>query len=348
MENSNFKIISGIHKNKNKYLPDKKETITSCVILFVIALIGAGIFFKQFSFNPAVIQKGVFSPSDSFVSPDHKIPEPELIKSSEDLFPISSIESFDSKTLSYKINGKAELYLASGFINLKTQRYAYTENKTKWLEISVFKMQNVVNAFSVYSTQRRDDAVSLDLTDFAYKTSNAVFFAAGPYYVEIISSEINKKQFNAIFYLSKTFISKHKKAYKSIPELKLLLKNNFDKKNIYLINSNAFGYTGFKNIFVVKYLIDGEYVSGFISRKKSSAEAEKSAKGYNDFLISLGCKSLRADIKIDNAKLINVMGSFEIIYTYGKYVAGVHEAYDKKSAEKLGLKIYNTIIKAPF
>ena len=62
---------------------------------------------------------------------------------------------YDSISLSDKINGKAELYLAAGFARLETQRFALTDNPGQWMERYLYDMGQHANAFSVFSAQRR-------------------------------------------------------------------------------------------------------------------------------------------------------------------------------------------------
>ena len=71
-------------------------------------------------------------------------------------------ENFNPQNLYHKINGKADLYLASGFVSLKAQRYHLEGDPNSWLEMLAYQMKSPRAAFAVYSQQRRPDAKPLD------------------------------------------------------------------------------------------------------------------------------------------------------------------------------------------
>jgi len=169
-----------------------EQTIGALVLLFLVA-IGVGIFFKQFNFNPAVL---VF----------HEISSPkkgtELAATTATWLPaelaeFGTAESFTPDNLYDKIDGKAELYLASGIVAMRCQRFALKTDGNQWLEWFVYDMGTLPQAFSVFSTQRRAEGETLDLTDFAYRTQNAVYFVSGSNYVEAVASSSDEALMNA-------------------------------------------------------------------------------------------------------------------------------------------------------
>ena len=105
------------------------------------------------------------------------------------LEPMGPPERFDAETLSEKIDGKAELYLSSGFVSLVCQRFFSAGDNRLWLEVFLYDMGDGRNAFSVFSSQRRADGWDADLTRFAYRTENALFMAHGREYIEIVGSD---------------------------------------------------------------------------------------------------------------------------------------------------------------
>ena len=75
----------------------------------------------------------------------------------------SKAQIYTKESLYEKINGKAPFYTEAGFENLLTQRFVSKENENLWMELFLYDMGNVRNAFSVFSTQRRPDADILSL-----------------------------------------------------------------------------------------------------------------------------------------------------------------------------------------
>jgi hypothetical protein len=140
------------------------------------------VFFQQFQFNPAVtaqsaLEMGMGQTASAQLS--------TLVFLPENLREMTPLESFTPDTLYEKINGQADLYLASGFVQLKSQRYVQTDSQDMWFEVFKYDMGTLESAFSVYSQQYRDDGHPLEWTEFAYSVANALFFVHGQDYIEM-------------------------------------------------------------------------------------------------------------------------------------------------------------------
>ncbi len=101
---------------------------------------------------------------------------------------LSVAENVGLPLLYQKINGQAELYLSAGFVSLESQWYEAVDDADSIIEVNLYHMGGLMNAFSVFSLQRRDTAQTIDVTPFAYQTDNTIYMVHGPYYVEILST----------------------------------------------------------------------------------------------------------------------------------------------------------------
>jgi hypothetical protein len=184
-------------------LCSRLEYTLGFVVLFILLTIAGGIFLKQFSFNPAVlISREIASPQKG--AELATIPLPWLPSELKDFGPA---ENFTPDNLYDKIDGKAELYLASGIVGMRCQRFALKADTDQWLEWFVYDMGTLPQAFSVFSTQRRAEGENLDLTDYAYRTQNAVYFIAGSNYVEAVASSSNEALMNATLDMARRFVA---------------------------------------------------------------------------------------------------------------------------------------------
>ncbi|MBF0203601.1 MAG: hypothetical protein HQK67_04615 [Desulfamplus sp.] len=192
---------------------NSRSSIVGLIILGLLAVIAAVIFRQQFYYNPAVtaLSATIFT-SSSDISSSSGISAPvglkpmvRLIKSLE---PLSASESFNNETLSDKIDGKAELYLPAGFKSLVCQRFKHKDSDL-WIELFVYDMGLAQNAFSVFSRQRRDNSTPLTITQYAYQTENALFFAHGHFYLEIIASSPSSEALQLMIELGNAFIQDH-------------------------------------------------------------------------------------------------------------------------------------------
>ena len=56
---------------------------------------------------------------------------------------------------------------------------------------------------------------------------------------------------------------------------------------------------------------------------------------------------LRLKIKIENAQGIQIFDTFELIFSRGPYLAGVHESPDRQKAEDLAILLDKNLSEAP-
>ena len=323
----------------------QKQTFISLAILGVLAVIAGGIFFVQFNFNPAV------QPVTSVLSVDNQNQTVPMVSSEKSLIlfpsgqaPLGALETFDAADLSDKINGKAELYLTAGFIRLHSQRF---EDKTAgdvWMEVFVYDMQSTQNAFSVFSAQRREDAQTISIGQYAYQTQNALFFVHGPFYVEIIASEVSATIIQSMRSFAEAFIAQHPfEATPAIAEKQLFPEDGLVQDSIALVSADAFGYDHFDQIFTATYRLKKAELMAYISHRKTAQEAEELASGYYEFLTAFGGETAEFDLPIESAKMIYILDSYEIVFSHGSYLAGVRESAEKQPARELAMRLFNRI-----
>jgi hypothetical protein len=317
------------------------------MILGILVVISGGVFLTQFSFNPAVQQMApvLAAKNKSQIAPPASA-EKSLIFSPPGHSPLSPPETFDTATLSDKINGKAELYLSSGFVRLDSQRFKDEAAGEVWMEVFVYDMQTPQNAFSVFSAQRREDAQTLDFAQYAYQTPNALFFVHGPFYVEVVASDISETIISPMIAFAEAFIDNHPIQTQTIGEKELFPEEGLVQTSISLVSADAFGYERFDQIFTATYKLQGSELMAYYSRRKTPAEAEELAPSYRDFLIAFGGKATESDLAIKTAKMIHILDTYEIVFSHGPYLAGVREAADQQLAQELAIKLFNRIKEA--
>jgi hypothetical protein len=318
--------------------PSKRETSLSLGVLMVLAGIAVGVFLKQFRYNPAIFV-GVPPQAGSAGTFAVDLSGDMLADLAEGMAPLTPLERFGPQNLSDKINGKAELYLAANVLGLLCQRFAETRDPSSWMEAFVYDMGTLQRAFAVYSIQRRADAKNVNVTQFAYRTENALFFAHGRYYVELIAAVITEKMAQAMQLFAQNFIKKTGLSSARIDELILFPQQGLDEDSITLLISDAFGFDRFDNVFMANYILGNTELRAFLSSRKDSLEASELVAAYHDFLKANGGVDAKSDMKIPGVKLVNIFDTYELIFSHGKFLAGVHEAEEREKAEKLAVAL---------
>ena len=313
----------------------------SLTILVFLAIIALSIYLAQNRYNPAVLQMdGRGSAVRKSVTAKTALPTENLIPLPEAILPLSALELFDSATLSDKINGKAELYLSSGFVAMKSQRFKVQAFPDVWLEMFIYNMGESQNAFSVFSVQRRDGAEPLELTGHAYRTPNALFLVHGPYYLEIVASEASQKMLQPMQSLAEAFIRSTRVETSAVSEKDLFPPTGLEAENIAMIAANAFGFDGLDSVFTALYQTGDADAMAFVSQRSSAQEASNLAAAYQQFLVTFEGRVIETKLPMKGAKMIEILDTYEIIFTLGPFLAGVREAVDKTQATKLANRLY--------
>jgi hypothetical protein len=296
----------------------KGETVSEYSILWVLILIAIS--------ACLIIVKTANARSDNIQT---IVPIPLSLK------PLNSPEVFGPDNLYEKINGQAELYLSAGFVRLKSQWFAEAQDSDSMFEVYIYHMEDGLSAFSVYSMQRRGDAQKVDLAQFAYQTENSLYLVHGPYYLEMISATPLENMLSTMTSLAQNFIKNTHVDTKSIEGLGFFPKESLVQGSIALIAKNAFGFDGLDRVFTATYDIDGSKVTAFISKRKTPQEAKTLALGFHKYFITFGGKDIKSGVAIKDVKMIEIMDTFDIMFSLNSYLAGVHEASTKTQAEEV-------------
>jgi len=322
---------------RGKIPPSRRESTVSWVIMGTLAVIAIGLFIRQSHYDPTLYVPSVLeSQAPGEIAPAAVPPSDLRQFMPQDMSVFGPLESFGPETLSEKINGKAELYLSAGFVSLRCQRFASLIDPQSWLEVFVYDMGTLHQAFAVYSMQKRGEAMPLDLTPFSYETGNALFCVHGRYYVEIIASVPSESMAEAMLSFGETFVSKTSVEAQHMEELALFSKDQLEEGSITLFISDTFGFSGLKNCFTARYHVAGKELTAFISKKEDPAEAERVAAAYQAFLLENGGTAIPLGADLMPGSLVDILDTFELIFRHGQYVAGVHEAETHEAAEELG------------
>lgn len=323
---------------KNSYQPTYLETGLSLLVVSALIGIGAAIYHSQSEFNPAVAV-GRSAPADTQLPPASGDTSSghEWSGFLPGMTVLTPPEVFRADNLYDKINGKEDLYLTAGFRELRCQRFKMTGDENSWLEIFFYDMGSLENAFSVFSQQRRENAVPAGLGRFSYQTENALFFLHGPFYVEIIGSAETESLLGQMRIFSQNFIQSNPVNAGKLEELDLFPTENMEPNSLALIADGGFGYDRFNQIFTAGYIEGDTRMTAFLSRRSSQAEAQRLVQGYRDFLITYGGKVVKTALPLKDVHVVDILGNYELFFARGHYLAGVHEAADREPAEQLAL-----------
>lgn len=324
--------------------PGRVETCVGFFILAVLAGILYSILAVQSLYDPTLFKALELKGNVAVTGP---IPQPPGAVGSfagfvpEGIKAVGGEETFDSETLSDKIDGKAELYLSAGFIRLTTQRFSREGDPKSWFELYVYEMGDDKDAFSVYSLQKRKDGQKAGLGAFAYTTENALFFVSGSKYIEIVAAGAGLG--DQMFSLAKKLEGGHPAEAAENSEFALFPTESLDQGSISLHLSDVFGFAGLDNVYTAKYQVGSYEVTAFISKRKDAEESAALAADYSRFLLENGASELGEISGALGLKLFKVFDTFEAVLQKGPFFAGAHEVENREAAEQIAVRIYKKL-----
>ncbi len=321
------------------------ESAISICLLVILLLIGLGVITKQSHYDMSRfgIATGI-EPSSQQSGVNREEPAwGSLVPAG--FKPLSEAEIYNPDNLYEKINGKAPLYTESGFVELLTQRFVSEDDETVWMELFVYDMGNIKNAFSVYSVQKRAGVELLPSMQFGYKTSNSLYFVHGKYYIELLGSAESAELLQAMGQVMQK-ISNNLPVDKdaNIDKLTLFPEENLVLGSTKLYLADAFGFEGLTDTFAAKYRFGDETITAFLSKKDSATEATTAFENYYKFLLDNGGKELPTSNP--KSKSVDFYGTLEIISVAGPFVFGIHEAENPQLAEKVQKRILNKLLES--
>ena len=326
--------MNSTRRHRSPATVSNRQTIISLLILTILCIIGIGVFKTQFVYNPAVAVLNTALQQATKPTDSNKKPAVagilEVVPGS--LQPLTAVEKFGPGNLSDKINGKAELYLSAGFKQLKSQRFTGVSKGDDWLELYVYDMGSHESAFAVFSAQQRDDAVNTDICRYGYHTSNAMFCVHGSSYLEVIGASSGPDTIASALSLITAYVQDNPVKTKSLKTADLFPKTDLVADSIVMIAADAFGFDKLDHVYMAEYSIDGKTLTAFLSDRKSPSAAEEMAAAYEKFLLSFGGRQFESTEQSESIRIIEIFDTFEIIFTRGAYLSGVHEAPDSRTA----------------
>lgn len=329
---------------------DRQHTL-SWLLLAVLVLVAVGLGLVQSQYDPARWRAGTPIESSSGRSPSiagtDAQPTRELDWAKLDgLSPPTTWEQYGPDTLSDKIDGKAELYLPAGFRQLLTGRFFSTSDASRWMEIFIYNMGEPTGAFAVFSQQIRANKQTLDLTPDAYVAANGLFMVHGEHYLEIVASDVSETLRTQMEALARAFIAGHPiRQTATLDERSLFPAADRLADSIALTAANAFGFERFDKIYTARYQSDGQEATAFLSHRASAAQAAELAQAYVDHLVSYGGRLVESPATVATLQVVDVLGTFDLVFCRGNYLGGVHEAATLEQGLALAQKVYNSLEK---
>ena len=254
---------------------------------------------------------------------------------------IQGPQTYSKKTLFGHINGQAELFLKYGFQKSVFAIYQSKKSREDQIEVDIYDMGNVVQAFGIFSRFRNEDrpgGFGLD----SFLDDHSAFFYEGKYFVMLYATESNSdmlKQFSALISLKISDPSPPPKEISYFP------KNGLKPGSIQYFPEGLLGHQflkrGFQGTYVEKVEVkagaEDKEIKLFLAIFKDSQEAMSTLKVYKDDLFKKG-KVFSGSIIEFGTRALKGEDPYQgkvIVLQKGFYLLGVVGFEKEENAENL-------------
>lgn len=324
----------------------RRERWTAWGVLTALAAIVVWLGLAQSRLNPAVlVALDPPPPPGAAVSPasGRTFADASLLESLPGAQPAGPTESYDAETLSDRIDGKAELYLAANFQEMSIRPFTLPDGTR--LEVAVYTQAAPTDAFAVLSSQRRPGAKPSPVSPDAYATENALYFTKGNRYVEMTADRAEAATGRALAALAL-------KLAEALPaeagqgaarDVKALFPaEGLASGSLRLAASDAMGMEGFSNVYTAEYDLPAGPATAFLAERDTVEAAAADARAFADFLKHNGYAATPPPAGATlpaGAVVLGAEGSSEILWTTGRLLSGVHDAANLEAAVELAARL---------
>jgi len=328
----------------------RQERRTAWGVLVVLTAIVVWLGLAQSRLNPAVLVALSPPPPPGVAASQasgRNFADASWLESLPGALPAGPVESYDAETLSDRIDGKAELYLAANFQEMSIRAFRLPDGTR--LEVAVYTQAAPADAFAVLSSQRRPGAKASPVSPDAYATENALYFTKGNRYVEMTADRAEAATGPALAALAL-------KLAEALPAgiaaeagrgAARDVKERFPAQGLVpgslrLAASDAMGMEGFSNVYTAEYDLPAGPATALLAERDTAEAAAAEARAFTGFLSQNGYTPTPppAGAKLPaGAVVLGADGSCEILWTQGRLLAGVHDAVSLEAAVELAASL---------
>jgi hypothetical protein len=170
---------------------------------------------------------------------------------------------YTRKTLFEHVNGQAELYLKYGYQGSVFAAYQHTEKPERQIEIDIYDMGSVLQAFGIFSRSRTEDppgGIGLD----SCVDDRSILFYKGRYYVMLYANEPDPSTMKALALSVSTGISDPSPPPK---EIRFFPTRNLNPGSVQYFSEGLLGHRFLERGFQGTYAVE--------EKAKGKAEAEE-------------------------------------------------------------------------
>lgn len=191
---------------------------------------------------------------------------------------------FTRKTLFEHLDGQAELYFKYGYQKSIFAIYQHQEKSEDQIEIDIYDMGNILQAFGMFSRLRSEDRSGGIGLDSSFDNRSILFYK-GKYFVMLYGTESDPSTMKELAVLISSRISDASPIPK---EIHFFPSRGLKPGSIQYFSEGLLGHRFLKRGFQATYRGGAKEFHLFLGQFKNSGEARAALKIYKDYLTQKG------------------------------------------------------------
>jgi len=323
------------------------ETLLGIALLILVAGIGMGVYIKGQHYDPHL-----FALDESLLSAEPPVRQSiKLVERSAEgrvvgevleaaglleglesagWSELGAMESFTAETLYEKINGRAEQYLAYDVVGMEFVGLAAADGA--FIDVFVYDMGAVKNAFGIYAVERPEDAIVEELGRQGYRVESSYFFCKGNYYAQIIASELGEEVRRAAEALARELEQRLAGSDAEVWGVQAFPTE--DRVAVQYYKLNALSLDFLRETYTAQYRRAGEEWTVFVAQHESEELAASTMEQYLAYLRDYG--EVSAPRQVDGVDVFtgDLGGFYDVVFRKGTLFGGVNLAEGQALAER--------------
>ena len=243
------------------------------LLLSLLPIIALIIYIDGQNYNPELLNFQTVSSFNSLII--------SYLPQKNDIYQrVGQIRQYSRENLYEYINGRAEYFIAFGFVKLAVADYssALPEQNNPEFVVDIYDMGKSKNAFGILMEESGENATPVEVGFRGFLTKKALNFIKGQYYIKISAFEDNASLVKFAREMEKKFgdLENSMPQYGKFPEDgRIINSTKFIKENYH-------GLSFANNAFEQEYEINGERFTSFLIEGNND-EITKLLKQYIEF-----------------------------------------------------------------
>jgi len=230
---------------------------------------------------------------------------------------------YTKDTLFERINGESELYFPYGFEVLASARYTNRKNPQVAVEIDVYKMGSLLDAFGIYANYRRPDDGTVKIGGEGFMSPTQLLFYQDRYFVKLQASGTLSMEQEVLFSCGNAVSQNLPRNLSTPRELAYFMMPAVKQRSERYIAQSLLGYAFFRRGLIADAVLEGESLKVFMVPEESVHAARKAFDQYHAYLKASG-QEVQITETPDKTSMAAVDPLYQNIYIErsGRYLIG--------------------------